>query len=239
MLPKIEAPRYEVELPVSKQKLSFRPMLVKEQKVLLLAMEADEPQFITNNITQILQNCTLNDIDIDNLPLVDIEYYFLNLRARSVGEEIESSYKCENIVEDGKKCGNLMDVKYKVLDVKINIPEKQDVILISDTVGVKMKYPTYAIIEKLKKMDSYVDVGFEFAINCIDYVFEGDSFYYIHETPREEVIQFLESLTKDQFGKIEDFIMDLPTIEKTVNMTCSKCGFEHNITVKALEDFFV
>ena len=214
-------------------------MLVKEQKVLLLAIEADEPQFMTNNITQILQNCTLNDINIENLPLVDIEYYFLNLRAKSVGEEIESSYKCENILEDDSKCGNLMDVKYKVMDVTINIPDRSDVIQITDTVGVKMKYPSYSVIEKLKKFDSYVDVGFEFAINCIDYIFEGDSFYYIHETPREEVIQFLESLTKEQFGKMESFIMDLPTIEKTVNMTCSKCGFEHSISVKALEDFFV
>ena len=94
MLPKIDVPSYDIVLPVSKTKVTFRPFLVKEQKILLMAVESNESDFIVNNIKKVLQNCAISELNVDNLPLVDIEYYFLNLRAKSVGEEIETRYKC-------------------------------------------------------------------------------------------------------------------------------------------------
>jgi T4 bacteriophage base plate protein len=115
-LPKLDVPMFEVTLPVSNKKLKFRPFLVKEQKILLMAMESKDEEVIENNIHQILNNCVVTPvgetpIEIDKLPLVDVEYYFLNLRARSVGETVESRYKCENDV-GGKPCGNMMDVNF-------------------------------------------------------------------------------------------------------------------------------
>ena len=124
-LPKIDTPTYEITLPVSKQKLKFRPFLVKEQKILLMAMESGEKTVIENNIRQVLQNCALDAIDVEQLPLIDIEYYFLQLRARSVGEVVESKYKCENEV-DGKICGHINDVSFNILDTQVEFPEKRE-----------------------------------------------------------------------------------------------------------------
>jgi hypothetical protein len=237
-LPKIDTPTYEVVLPVSKTKVIYRPFLVKEQKILLMAMESQESDFIQNNVKQVLQNCAVSDIDVDTLPIIDIEYYFLNLRAKSVGEEVETKYKCENIVSD-KKCDNLMNVTYNVLDVDVIIPEKEDIISLSGDIGIKMKYPDFSVIEKMKKIEDITDMTFEFVIDCIDYIYDKDNLYHAYETPREELNTFLESLTKEQFDKIEKFISDLPRIEKTIEVKCNKCGYDHKIVAKELTDFFI
>jgi len=237
-LPKIDAPTYEVLLPASNKKIKFRPFLVKEQKILLMAMESGEKEVIENNIRQVLQNCSLDSLDIENLPLIDIEYYFLNLRARSVGEVIETKYKCENVV-NGETCGHINDVSFNILDSKVNFPEeKNDLIPLTETIGIKMKYPDFSLIKKLEEVETITDIGFELVIDCIDYVYDGDNLYYAHETPKDELMTFLETLTKDQFDKLESFIDNMPKLEKKINFICTKCGFNHNINVQGLDDFF-
>ena len=238
MLPKIEAPSYELVLPVSNKTIKFRPFLVKEQKILLMAMESGEKSVIENNIRQVLQNCALTPIDIENLPLIDIEFFFLNLRARSVGEVIETKYKCENEV-DGAACGAINDVSFNILDTHVEMPEeKSDLIPITDTVGIKMKYPDFSVIKKLEEAETITDIGFELVVDCIDYVYDGDNLYHAHETPKEELMVFLESLTKEQFDKLESFVDNMPKLEKKINFICKKCGYNHNINVQGLDDFF-
>ena len=237
MLPKIEAPTYSITLPVSKTKLTFRPFLVKEQKILLMAMESQDEETVETNVRQILQNCAVSEIDIDLLPMVDVEFYFLNLRAKSIGELVETKYKCENTVDD-KVCNNPLVVKFNALDVDITIPENNDVIPLTDTIGVKMKYPNFSVIEKMKKTDSLTDIAFELIRECIEYVYDNDVFYYSHETPKEELNSFLDSLTQEQFKKVEEFIDNLPSIQKTIDIKCSKCGFDHKIVLKDLNSFF-
>lgn len=237
-LPHIDIPTYEIELPISKQKIKFRPFLVKEQKILLMAMESGEKETIETNIKQVLQNCMVDRIDIESLPIIDIEYYFLNLRARSVGEIVESKYKCENIVNE-KECGNIMDTKFNILDVNVEIPEiGNDTIRLTDSIGLKMKYPDFSVIKKLQKTESATDVAFELIIDCIDYIFDAENLYHAHETPRKELMDFLESLTKEQFEKLEGFVDNLPKLKKTIQVNCSKCGFSHKIEVQGLDDFF-
>ena len=238
MLPIIEAPSYEITLPVSKKTLKFRPFLVKEQKILLMAMESKEDDVTENNVKQVLQNCTLSDIDVNSLPLVDIEYYFLNLRARSVGEVVETRYKCENDV-GGKPCGNVMETSFNVLDVEVELPENtEETIEITPDVGVKMKYPSFSVVDKLKGLDAATDMAFELILECVDYVYDKDNFYYAHETPKEELMAFIESLTNEQFLKLEKFVENLPKIHKNIEIVCSKCGFVHNIEVQGLNNFF-
>ena len=117
-LPKLDVPTYEIELPVSKKKVKYRPFLVKEQKNLLMALESNEATTIQQNVYDILNNCTLTeDINIDKLPIIDVEYYFINLRAKSVGEIIESKYKCNNEVNE-KTCGNLMEAKIDLTNIQ-------------------------------------------------------------------------------------------------------------------------
>lgn len=229
---------YEVELPISHQTIKYRPFLVKEQKILLMAMESGDKENIELNIRQVLQNCIVSDINIDNLPVTDMEYYFLHLRARSVGEVVESKYKCENIVGE-KECGNIMETQFNILDVKVEFPKTNtDTIKLTDTVGIKMKYPEFSVLQKIKKAENITDTAFELLVNCIEYVYDADNFYYAHETPREEIVQFLESLTKDQFEKLQEFVNNMPSLQKNIDITCSKCGFKHNIEVQGLDSFF-
>lgn len=238
-LPKIDTPTYEVTLPLSKKKITYRPFLVKEQKNLMMAIEADDSETIERNIRQVLVNCTLTPgIDIDELPVIDVEFYFLQLRARSVGEIVENKYTCTNEV-NGTKCGGTMEASFNLLDIKVDIPKDvKDVIQLTDTITIKMKYPQFAIVERLKTMDSSVDIAFEIMAESVEYIFDGEQYYYANETSKEELIQFIETLNQDQFNKIEQFFENLPKLNKKLELKCGKCGFEHKINVEGLESFF-
>lgn len=238
-LPKIDTPLYDIELPLSKKRIKFRPFFVKEQKNLLMSMESDDKENIESNIKQILKNCTITKkIDIEKLPVLDIEYYFLQLRARSVGEVVESRYRCDNIVND-KPCGNVMETSVNLLDIKVeNVKDGDDVIQLTDTISIKLKYPEFSSIDKLKNLTSATDIAFSMIAQSIDYIYDGEQFYYAHETPQEELVEFIESLNQQQFSKIEDFFNNMPKLKKTVEVKCSKCGFEHKIEIEGLESFF-
>lgn len=238
-LPKIDAPVYEVQLPLSKKQIRFRPFLVKEQKNLLMAMESDDSETIERNIRQVLTNCTVTEnIDIDKLPVVDIEYYFLNLRARSVGEIVEGEYICNNTV-DGKDCNGRMKTSFNLLEITVDVnPDKKDLIQITDKIAIKLKYPEFSLVQKLKNKESAVDVAFEIIVDSIDFIFDGEQYYYSSDVPREEILQFLETLNQSQFSKLEEFFSNLPVINKKIQMKCGKCGFDHNITMQGLESFF-
>lgn len=238
-LPRIDTPIYDLELPLSKKKIRFRPFLVKEQKNLLMALEANDRESIESNIKQVLYNCTLTDnIEIDKLPVVDIEYYFLQLRARSVGEIVENRYRCDNIVDE-KTCGNIMESQVNLLDFKVtDLIENDDIIELTDKITIKLKYPEFSVINKVSSLKTSTEVAFRMIAESIDYIYDGEQFYYARETSIEELIEFLESLNQQQFNKIENFFTNSPKIEKKIKITCSKCGFNHNLEVEGLENFF-
>lgn len=246
-LPKIDSPIYELELPLSKKKIKFRPFLVKEQKNLLMAMESNDSDSIEKNIKQVLTNCTLaKKFDVDSLPVLDIEYYFLNLRARSVGEVVENRYRCDNQVttESGevKSCGNIMETSLNILDIKVQFSkENQDIIQLTPTISVKLKYPQFSVLKKLKNLSSASDIAIQMIADSVDYIYDAsnEQFYYAKETTNEELVEFIEGLNQQQFGLIEEFFANMPKLEKKVEMKCSKCGFEHKIDVEGLENFFV
>ena len=238
-LPKIDVPVYELDLPLSKKHIRFRPFLVKEQKNLLMAMESGDKQSIEQNVKQVLNNCTVTEgVDIEKLPVLDVEFYFLNLRARSVGEVVENKYRCDNKVED-KVCGNIMETSLNLLDIKVeNYVEGKDIIQLTDEVSIKLKYPEFSILNKLSKLESVSDVAFKMIAESVEYIYDGEQFYYAKETTTEELIEFIENLNQVQFAKIEDFFANLPKIEKKIEMKCSRCGFEHKLDVEGLESFF-
>jgi hypothetical protein len=238
-LPKIDTPIYDLELPLSKKKIRFRPFLVKEQKNLLMAMESGERESIEQNVKQVLNNCTVTEgIDIEKLPVIDIEYYFLQLRARSVGEVVENKYRCDNMVEE-KPCGNIMETSLNLLEIKVgNIVEGNDVIELTDTISIKLKYPEFSVLNKLSKLTNVSDIAFEMIAESVEYIYDGEQFYYAKEVESKEIVEFIESLNQQQFSKIEDFFANLPKIEKKIEMKCSRCGFEHTLDVEGLESFF-
>lgn len=238
-LPKISAPVYELTLPVSKKKVKFRPFTVKEQKILLLAIEQDDSIFTTDNIKEIVKNCCLSsDINVDRLSIIDIEYFFIHLRARSVGEVVETKYRCENILDDGTVCRNLLDVNIDLLSIQLDEPDIKDTIQLTPAIGVKMKLPEYSVVDKIKNSKNLSELTFDFIISCLEYIYDKDNVYQASEHKKEELYEFLESLTIDQFKKIEDFFTRIPRLQKKIEVKCSKCEYEHTITIEGLENFF-
>ena len=204
-----------------------------------MAMEADDKETIERNVRQVLNNCTITeDINIDSLPVIDVEYYFINLRARSVSEIVENDYICNNEV-NGTICGGKMKGTLNLLDIKVDIdPNNKDVIQLTDKITIKLKYPEFSLVEKLSNKDSAIDIAFEVVVQSIEYIYDGEQYYYAKETTKEELLQFVESLNQDQFSKLEDFFNKLPTINKKMELKCGKCGFDHSIEMEGLESFF-
>lgn len=238
-LPKIDVPTYEIELPVSKTKIKYRPFLVKEQRNLLMAIESSEASTIQQNIKDILYNCTLTEgVDIEKLPIIDVEYYFINLRAKSVGEVVESRYRCNNEV-DNKECGNIMEKDIDLTQIKVQMnndvsPEIQ----LTPNISVKLKYPEFGVVKDSLKYDNINDITFNMIAQSIEYIYDGQQFYYSTESTAEELIEFVEGLNQEQFSKIETFFNNLPKLKEKLDIKCSKCGFEHKIEVEGLESFF-
>jgi hypothetical protein len=238
-LPKLEVPTYELVLPLSKKKIEYRPFLVKEQKNLLMAMESGDAQTIQRTVSEILKVCTLTpNVNIDSIPIIDIEYYFLNLRAKSVSEIVETKYRCNNEV-DGKVCNNTMESKVDLTkivpttDVEVN-PEIQ----LTETIIVKMKYPEFGLIKDSIDMDNITEVTFNMIANSIEYLYDGEQFYYAKETQPGEMLEFVENLNQEQFDKLENFFNNMPKLKQKIEMKCKKCGFEHAFEVEGLESFF-
>ena len=238
-LPKLDVPTYEIELPISKKKIRFRPFLVKEQRNLMMAMEADDAKTIQQSIRDILNNCTVTeDIDIEELPIVDIEYYFVQLRAKSVGEVIETRYRCNNVVE-GTVCNNIMEKDVDLSKITVeggedNNPEIQ----LTDKIIVKLKYPQFKSVEKNYELENPTDMAFNLVANSIEYIYDGEQFYYDRDAQPGEMLSFIESMNQEQFNKLEKFFDNLPKLKETINIKCSKCGFDHTIEVEGLESFF-
>jgi hypothetical protein len=238
-LPKIDSPVYELTLPLSKKQIRFRPFLVKEQRNLMMAMESDDKETIEKNIKQVLHNCTLTEnIDIESLPIIDIEYYFIQLRARSVGEVVQNKYRCENVVDD-TPCGNLMDVSFNLLEIQITKNENvKDEIQLTDTISIKFGYPKFSSLDHVKGAENGTDIAFKMIVDSVEYIFDGEQYYYANESSTDEITEFIESLNQEQFAKIEEFFENLPTLNKKIELDCKKCNFHHTIDVEGLENFF-
>lgn len=251
MLPKNVSPVYELTLPISKQKIKFVPFRVKEQKVLLMVREsAGDRDFLISNIKQILQNCIVNDVKVDNLPILDIEYYFINLRARSVNEIVQAKYLCNILVKKERTniddeievyeeaCGNIMPLNINLMDIKVDVSGYKDIVPLTDKIGIKFKYPDIEYIDKIQQIGLSSEITFDIIYNCVDYIYDEDNVYYANEVPRQELIDFFDTLSLKQFNLIEEYFKNLPKLSKDYVVKCSECGHEHNIHVEGVEDFF-
>ena len=244
MLPKIDVPIYNVKLLSTGKSLRFRPFTVKEEKLFLMANEGEDLTTVVDTIKQILNNCILDEFDIDSLPLFDIEHLFLNIRARSIGEVVNLKYKCNNDVLDEetkeeKKCNNVVQIDLNVLDIH---PEKQEghtnKIQITEKLGIVMKYPNFETLKKFRDV-SEADSIIKMTVNCIDYVYDADKIYYAKDSQEEDLIEFIESMQSKDLEKIKNFFDTMPKIKKDVDFKCNKCGHEEKIEVEGIQNFFV
>ncbi len=244
MLPKIDVPIYELILPLTKKSIRFRPFLVKEEKILLMAMESEDADAVLLAIKQILTNCCLDELDVDDLPITDIEYLFLNLRARSVNEVVELPYRCNNKVtveNEEKECGNVVKLQMNLLEIHPEVHDKKiDKIELTENMGILIKYPSFKMVEEAQKQEgSEVDKLMYVLIACISGVYTEETIFYSKDVPKTELIDFVENLTREQFTKIQEFFETMPKIQKDVDFNCSKCGYKEKITIEGLQNFFV
>jgi hypothetical protein len=230
-LPKVTLPLYAKTIPSTGQSIKFRPFSVKEQKILLLAIESDSKEQMTLATKQILSLCIQDDIDIDSLALFDIEYLFLNIAAKSSGEIVDFLIKCSECDEPNNYSVNLTELI-------VSIPEKNNnIIKLNDELGIAFKYPSIDAATFLKEDSTKIDVINEIMIHCIDYIFDGESVYYPKDYTKDEMVEFIESLSNDQIGQIDNWFRTIPEIKDIAKFTCSKCGHANEYEIKGIKSF--
>ena len=238
MLPKLDVPIYSVNLISTGKPVRFRPFLVKEQKMFLMASESEDSNEMVYIIRQVLKNCVIDEIDIDSLPTFDLEYLFLNLRARSVEEVVDLRYKCNNLIDE-KKCSGVVEFKLNLLQIEPTKNEKhKDKIQITENLGICFKYPTFDMLQKYEKL-SENEIMIRILVDCIDYIYDKDQIYYSKDSSREELEEFIDNLQQKDLEKFKEFFDTMPEIKKDVQFKCPKCSYEEDITIKGIQNFFV
>lgn len=230
-LPKLETPTYELIQPSTGKKLKYRPFLVKEHKVLLSMMEASEDE-VARILKELVDVCTFNQLRMEDIPHFDVEYIFMMLRARSISEKVDVVITCANCNQKYDSSFNIEDI---VIEKKDNISDK---VMITDNIGVQLRYPNFTNVVKIFDSNDVKNI-FDLVKSCIRGVFDSKNFYDIREQTDEEVTEFLESLTKEQFDKIEQFFIDSPKIVQRIESDCPHCQHHNYSRIQGLQNFFV
>jgi hypothetical protein len=236
-LPKVSTPTYELEIPSIKKTVKYRPFLVKEEKILIIAMESEDPKQITEAVKDVINNCILTrGIKVDTLSTFDIEYLFLNIRGKSVGETAEVLITCP---DDGETqvpvTINLDDIK-----VEVNKDHNRDVQL-DDNLTVRMKYPSITEFIKnnfIRNDQISVEDTFGVITSCIEQIYSEEESWAASDSTKKELTEFLESLSSKQFKKIEKFFETMPKLSHTINITNPNTGVENKIVLEGLTSFF-
>lgn len=233
-LPKLnDKPKYELTIPSTGKKVKFRPYLVKEEKILMMALESGDQVSALNSVIDTIQACVSEDIDRSKLSLFDIEYMFIKIRSKSVGEVSEIGIKCSS-------CSQSNSVEVDLDSVEVVFPqESKNEIEITDGISIKMKYPGISDVSDIDSRGlSETERVFALIGKCIESVTTEDEFILIKDTPEEEVSDFIESLSGSQFQNIKSFIDTIPSVQKEVKFLCQSCGTPNTIMLRGLDDFF-
>jgi len=234
-LPQINTPVHELTIPSSGKKIKYRPFVVREEKILLLALESEDQREITDAIVQIIGNCIQTKIDLDSLSTFDVEYIFLNVRAKSVGEVLEFAVTCP---DDGE---TQVEVEINIDDIKVHKEtEHSDVIDLENGYFIKMKYPTMKYIMEKKPNDeqSLVDSTFEYAVECIETIYNDEETWEAADSTKKEIGEFVENLNSKQYQKIQGFFATMPKLKHTFKVKNPKTKVESDVTLEGLANFF-
>lgn len=233
-LPKLNsAPVYEMTIPSSGKGVTYRPFLVKEQKNLLIAFEAQNRRDIVRAIVRTIESCVENELD-ESLTTFDIDYMFTKIRSKSVGETSKITIPCEH-------CETRNEVSVELDSVEVKGDVVDDIIQLTDDITIKMKYPTYEEFlsnQNLSESPTMTETLIQLIITCMDSVMTEDEKFLVKDETNEDIQAFLESMTTDQFEKISDFANNIPTLSQEVVFTCSSCETENKKTLRGLDDFF-
>ena len=239
-LPKINTPTYELTLPSNRKKVKYRPFLVREEKILVLALESEDQKQITDAIIQIIGDCLITkNIDVTKLPTFDIEYLFLNVRSKSVGETVEVNVTCP---DDGK---TKVETSINIDDIKV-VKDKNHkfIIQLDDKYSMKLKYPT---------LDQFVENNFDFEMaepkesvsaamsmlsTCIDMIYDQEESWDASESTKEELDEFIDQLNTKQFQEVEQFFRTMPKLSHKLKVKNPQTGVESEVVLEGLVSFF-
>jgi len=238
-LPVLNSSRYTTVIPSTGQEIEYRPFLVKEEKILMVAMESKDQKMMLKALKDILKSCVFSELNIDELASFDLEQLFLKLRSKSVGETVEVSVKC-------KKCETPKPTVINVEEIEMDNLDNEKMIMLTDDVGVTLRYPSLGLLESLK-----VDKDIEKLSNkqqlkimesmlgaCLDTVFDSDNVWPTSDQSEKEINEFIEGLNSEQFAKLAEWFNNMPALVHTVKFVCDSCEEKNEIELKGLASFF-
>ena len=236
-LPLANVAKYELTLPSQQKTINYRPFLVKEEKVLLMAMESGESKEMLSAIKEIVKSCTFGEMLAENYPMFDIEYVFLQIRAKSVGEVAKIKVLCP---DDGETYADI-EVDLSKIEVFVDDDHTPNIVIDEDRkLGVTMKYPTLKDIDgETLTGDINIEKTYKMIENSIESIYEGETVHLAKDIERKELTEFLENLTAEQMKKLTTFYNSMPRLEHKVQVTNPKTKVESEVTIKGLASFFV
>lgn len=232
-LPQLNSSKYSVFVPGLDKEVQFRPYLVKEEKILMMAMESSDQKQILGAIKDVIEACVFDNINVNNLAVFDLETLFLNLRAKSVGERVNVNVRCQS-----EECNAETPVEVDLDEIEIpRIDPEDKIVMLTDDIGVTLRYPSFQDIQKfdpeyLEKIDGIM----ELLVLCIENIFDTEDVY--EESSDKEKMEFIENLNTEQFQKIGTFFDGMPTLKHNLEWECPKCGNENKVELKGIQSFF-
>lgn len=230
-LPQLTTPEFTAVIPSTKQKISFRPFLVKEEKILLMALEGNDKTEMIKAVINILDSCILTEVKTD-LAIFDVEYLFLKIRGKSVGEIVELKIRHT----DDNECKHLTEVSINLDEVEIKGEIKSGKIMLDDNLGIKLRYPNITDAMQYAGQEENIDTVLSMIVDCTEYLYDQYNVY--SEFTKDELREWLGQLSQDQFVQISEFFKEVPRLSHDVSWKCDKCGKEDSITIEGLQNFF-
>ena len=237
-LPKLNTITYRLILPSNDKEITYRPFTVEEEKILLTAQESTDAGDIMASMRQIINNCVQTELDVMKLPTFDIEYLFLNIRAKSTGEEIDLIVRHPNgINAQGEQCDHKEEVKINIETVRVTKPKNSNNnFQLDENVGVIMRYPTIEslAIDTTDNFEGFVRV----VANSIETIYDKDNTYAAEDVTEKELIEFVYSMNQKQIILIQEFFENMPILKHEINYICTACGCKETVTIQGFQNFF-
>ena len=234
-LPKLEVPIYELTVPSTDEKIKYRPFLIKEEKILLIAMESGESEDVIQAVKQIVSECTFNKLKLGNMPMFDVEYIFLQIRSKSVGEVSKLKVLCR---DDGETYANV-EVDLTEIEVQVN-DDHTNKIELTDEMGVIMRYPTIDSFSTAGISDITADNMLDVIVTCIDKIYDkkGEEVYDSKDSSQKELMDFVEQMNTTQFQDVQSFFDSMPKLRHEIVVVNPKTKVENVVALSGLNDFF-
>lgn len=234
-------PEYTIKIPSTGQPIKVRPFLVGEERLLLMALESQDETVIIDTTKQIIKKCIVDEdakVDVDKLPFFDVDYLFIALRAKSVGEDISITYTC-NADHEGETCGASFPAKIDISNVAIDKKDIPDLITIPGNIKVKLKYPSYSQVKAIFDEENELTQKIKLIVASIEYVLNGEKMVTLKDVTEAELFTFIENLTQESFIQFENWVDNFPTFLVKSTAKCSKCGNSYNLEHRDFDRFFV